>query len=65
MFRHSVDVILLNDFLAYVCFGLSFLQFPAHHSLFLHILRWIGGFTLIFFNLWVKIDAHRIVKDFA
>lgn len=67
MFRHFVDVILLNDFLSYCLMAFSFLQFPGPvgHSTTLHLLRWLGGTTLILFNLWVKIDAHRIVKDFA
>lgn len=65
MFRHFVDVILLNDFLSYFFFALTFLQTPPGHSVIFHVLRWAGGFTLIFFNLWVKVDAHRIVKDFA
>lgn len=65
MFRHFVDVILLNDFLSYCFFALSFLQSPPGHSTIFHILRWVGGAVLILFNLWVKIDAHRIVKDFA
>lgn len=65
MFRHFVDVILLNDFLSYFFFALSFLQFPAGHSTIFHVLRWVGGWTLILFNLWVKVDAHRIVKDYA
>ncbi|GAA6017973.1 hypothetical protein JCM8202_006219 [Rhodotorula sphaerocarpa] len=67
LFRHGVDVILLNDFLSYVLFSLSFLTWsgPPGHSALFHILRWVGGFTLLLFNLWVKTDAHRIVKDFA
>ncbi|GJN93924.1 hypothetical protein Rhopal_006983-T1 [Rhodotorula paludigena] len=67
LFRHSVDVILLNDFLSYVLFSLSFLTLagPPGHSVFFHVLRWTGGIVLLLFNLWVKTDAHRIVKDFA
>ncbi|BGP03328.1 Phosphatidylethanolamine N-methyltransferase [Rhodotorula toruloides] len=67
LFRHSVDVILLNDFLSYVLFSLSYLTIagPPGHSIFFHFLRWTGGITLLLFNLWVKTDAHRIVKDFA
>lgn len=67
LFRHGVDVILLNDFLSYVLFSLSFLTWsgPPGHSVLFHVLRWVGGFVLLLFNLWVKTDAHRIVKDFA
>ncbi|GAA5923256.1 hypothetical protein JCM3775_007484 [Rhodotorula graminis] len=67
LFRHSVDVILLNDFLSYVLFSLSFLTLsgPPGHSVFFHVLRWVGGIVLLLFNLWVKTDAHRIVKDYA
>ncbi|GAA6044275.1 hypothetical protein JCM8097_002105 [Rhodosporidiobolus ruineniae] len=67
LFRHSVDVILLNDFLAYVLFSLSFFRLsgPPGHSILFHILRWTGGVVLLLFNLWVKTDAHKIVKDFA
>lgn len=65
MFRSIVDVILLNDFFAYSLFAFSCTRLPEGHSVVMHILRWMAGWTLIFFNLWVKIDAHRVVKDYA
>ncbi|KAK6909186.1 hypothetical protein I203_103203 [Kwoniella mangroviensis CBS 8507] len=65
MFRQLVDVVLLNDFVSYTCFAWSNLHFPTNHSVPLHILRWAFGWSLILFNLWVKMDAHRVVKDYA
>lgn len=65
MFRSIVDVILLNDFVAYSLFAFSCTRLPEGHSVAMHVLRWVAGWTLIFFNLWVKIDAHRVVKDYA
>ncbi|KAJ7161076.1 phosphatidylethanolamine N-methyltransferase [Mycena filopes] len=52
LFRQAVDVILLNDFLAYCMFAFSCFRVPEGLSLFVHVLRWIGGFLLIGFNLW-------------
>ncbi|WVQ75687.1 hypothetical protein IAR50_005316 [Cryptococcus sp. DSM 104548] len=65
MFRQLVDVVLLNDFVSYTCFAWSNLHIPSNHSIPMHILRWTLGLSLILFNLWVKIDAHRVVKDYA
>ncbi|WVF67351.1 hypothetical protein IAT40_002106 [Kwoniella sp. CBS 6097] len=65
MFRQLVDVVLLNDFVSYTCFAWSNLHFPPNHTLVAHIFRWAFGWSLILFNLWVKMDAHRVVKDYA
>ncbi|KAF9115384.1 phosphatidylethanolamine N-methyltransferase [Mortierella sp. AM989] len=65
LYRQLVDLILMNDFTTYVCFALSWLTFPAGSGFISHLLRWVAGFILVFFNIWVKLDAHRVVKDFA
>ncbi|KAI1293973.1 phosphatidylethanolamine N-methyltransferase, partial [Mortierella claussenii] len=65
LYRQLVDLILMNDFTSYVCFALSWLTFPAGSGFLSHLLRWIGGLVLVLFNIWVKLDAHRVVKDFA
>ncbi|KAF9974907.1 phosphatidylethanolamine N-methyltransferase [Actinomortierella ambigua] len=65
LYRQLVDLILMNDFTTYVCFALSWMSFPAGSGFFSHLLRWTGGLVLVLFNIWVKLDAHRVVKDFA
>ncbi|KAF9175138.1 phosphatidylethanolamine N-methyltransferase [Mortierella sp. AD011] len=65
LYRQLVDLILMNDFTTYLCFALSWLTFPAGSGFISHLLRWVAGFILVFFNIWVKLDAHRVVKDFA
>lgn len=66
MFRRVVDLILVNDFTAYIIFALSFTNFPSWSEFgWLEVLRYTGGFVLMAFNVWVKRDAHRVVKDFA
>ncbi|KAG8215187.1 phospholipid methyltransferase-domain-containing protein [Butyriboletus roseoflavus] len=65
LFRQLVDVILLNDFLAYCMFAFSCFRVPVELSFTVHVLRWIGGIALIAFNLWVKTEAHGVVKDYG
>ncbi|KAF7969141.1 hypothetical protein HWV62_28224, partial [Athelia sp. TMB] len=65
LFRQAVDVILLNDFLAYCMFAFASFRVPEGLSIAVHVLRWIGGIALIVFNLWVKTEAHAVIKDYA
>lgn len=64
VFRRVVDLILMCDFVSYCLFALACFNRPQE-SFFLWILRWTTGIVLFLFNLWVKLDAHRVVKDFA
>ncbi|KAK0477038.1 phospholipid methyltransferase-domain-containing protein [Armillaria novae-zelandiae] len=65
LFRQSVDVILINDFLAYCMFAFSCFRVPTDLSIPVHVMRWLVGITLIWFNLWVKTEAHNVVKDYG
>ncbi|KXS98205.1 hypothetical protein AC578_281 [Pseudocercospora eumusae] len=65
LFRRVVDVILMSDFTAYCLFAYACGGRPENEKFAMTVARWLGGWLLIFFNLWVKLDAHRVVKDFA
>ncbi|KAG2205387.1 hypothetical protein INT47_007172 [Mucor saturninus] len=66
LFRQLVDLILMNDFGTYVCFAISWFNTRPQSSFFMDdTLRWVGGIFMIAFNIWVKLDAQRVVKDFA
>ncbi|KAF5344522.1 hypothetical protein D9757_008147 [Collybiopsis confluens] len=65
LFRQAVDIILLNDFVAYCMFAFACFRVPEGISTFMHVMRWIGGLALIGFNLWVKTEAHAVVKDYG
>ena len=65
VFRRIVDLILMCDFVSYCLFAMACGRTPLGESMLMTVFRWIAGWTLVGFNLWVKLDAHRVVKDYA
>ncbi|KAI0042743.1 hypothetical protein FA95DRAFT_1584332 [Auriscalpium vulgare] len=65
LFRQAVDIILINDFLSFCLFAFACFRVPDGLSTIVHVLRWVGGSVLIGFNLWVKSEAHHVVKDYG
>lgn len=65
VFRRVVDLILMCDFTSYCLFAIACGSQPSGESVAWTMVRWITGIVLVGFNLWVKLDAHRVVKDYA
>ncbi|KAJ5587084.1 uncharacterized protein N7459_002849 [Penicillium hispanicum] len=65
VFRRLVDLILMCDFTSYCLFAIACGHRPVDESMIMTTLRWTAGIALVLFNLWVKLDAHRVVKDYA
>ena len=65
VFRRVVDLILMCDFTSYISFAIACGGNPVGESLPMTLARWAAGIALVVFNLWVKLDAHRVVKDYA
>jgi phosphatidylethanolamine N-methyltransferase len=65
VFRRLVDLILMCDFLSYCLFACANATTPTGEFVPVTAGRWIIGLGLVGFNLWVKLDAHRVVKDYA
>ncbi|KAJ1887570.1 phosphatidylethanolamine N-methyltransferase, partial [Kickxella alabastrina] len=65
LYRQLVDLILLNDFAAYFFLCSCYLGSANDSEPWHMYLRIAGGVILLVFNLWVKVDAHRVVKDYA
>ncbi|KAH8728612.1 phosphatidylethanolamine N-methyltransferase [Phaeosphaeriaceae sp. PMI808] len=64
VFRRIVDLILMCDFVSYCLFAIACFNRPPESWL-LWVSRWVTGIVLFVFNVYVKLDAHRVVKDFA
>jgi phosphatidylethanolamine N-methyltransferase len=65
VFRRVVDLILMCDFVSYCLFAIVCGHRPEGESFVVGLGRWALGIGLVGFNLWVKLDAHRVVKDYA
>ncbi|KAF2219135.1 phospholipid methyltransferase-domain-containing protein [Elsinoe ampelina] len=65
LFRRLVDLILMSDFVSYCCFAVACGGRPEGENFAMTLARWSCGIALVLFNLWVKLDAHRVVKDYA
>lgn len=64
VFRGLVDFVLLNDFSSYIIFAFAFMERPAALT-WLDGVRYLVGLGLCVFNWFIKIDALRVVKDYA
>lgn len=70
VFRKIVDLILMLDFTTFICLVIACsinddYQFIANQLNWLINTRLGLGSILILFNLWVKINAHNTIKDYA
>lgn len=65
VFRRLVDLILMCDFVSYCLFAIVCAHVPDGETTLVFLCRWAVGVALFVFNVWVKLDAHRVVKDFA
>ncbi|KAI3341839.1 phospholipid methyltransferase-domain-containing protein [Ustulina deusta] len=65
LFRRFVDLILLCDFVSYGLFAIACTHTPVGEHLLMTLGRWVLGLAIVVFNFWVKVDALRVVKDYA
>lgn len=66
IFRSLVNLILMNDFTTYMLLVISCSsQAIDRDHMKITVLRWFLGTGFFIFNIIVKLDAHKIVKDYA
>lgn len=61
LFSRVVDLILMCDFTTFCCFTIACATHPPGESILMTLLRWGIGIVLILFNLWVKVEAYRVI----
>lgn len=70
IFRKVVDLILMLDFTTFICLVVACsinndYEFIRNQSSWIVVSRILAGVVLILFNLWVKVNAHNTIKDYA
>ena len=65
LFRRVCDFILMSDFVSYCLFLVANFTIDKNETIIFGALRWSIGLALVVFNYHVKMDAHRVVKDYA
>lgn len=65
LFRRVCDLTLMSDFVSYCLFAIANITIDPNETPFFAATRWAVGLSLVIFNYYVKMDAHRVVKDYA
>eukprot|EP01127_Copromyxa_protea_P013946 TRINITY_DN380_c0_g2_i1.p1 TRINITY_DN380_c0_g2~~TRINITY_DN380_c0_g2_i1.p1 ORF type:complete len:598 (-),score=159.49 TRINITY_DN380_c0_g2_i1:57-1850(-) len=63
-FRGLVEPVLAADFVSYVTMCIAYYETPEEFTIWV-FLQYVFGFLLSVFALWAKLDAYRVVQDFA
>ncbi|KAJ1345133.1 hypothetical protein BSLG_000648 [Batrachochytrium salamandrivorans] len=66
LFQEICNFIISNDCVAYILFALAYYQAPAWANLTLRDAALFGGGSLLLlFNLWLKLHAYVVLKDYS
>ncbi|EGF81196.1 hypothetical protein BATDEDRAFT_775, partial [Batrachochytrium dendrobatidis JAM81] len=66
LFQEICNFVISNDFVAYILVSLSYYQAPPWLDLTLRDgALFVGGMLIIMFNIWLKLDAYVVLKDYS